>query len=55
MSNPRGAGRKPKLSEEQFNCLKRRVDSGERISSLADEYGISRQVSYEQLKKKSRL
>lgn len=54
MSNPRGAGRKPKLSEEQFNCLKRRVDSGERISSLADEYGISRQAIYEKLKKENR-
>ena len=50
-SNPRGAGRKPKLSAEQLEELKKRHKNGEKISSLAAEYNISRQTAYQQLKK----
>lgn len=39
-------GRKPKLSEEQMDEIRRRVDEGEEKKSLAAEFGISRQTLY---------
>lgn len=42
--NERGAGRKPALSKEQFNEIKKRRDKGESVTALAKEYGISRQA-----------
>lgn len=44
MYNERHAGRKPRLSEEQLNNIRKRRDLGESISKLASEYGISRQA-----------
>lgn len=42
--NPRGAGRKRALSDEQIKKLRERHNSGETISSLAKEAGVSRQT-----------
>lgn len=42
--NERGAGRKPALSKEQLNEIKKRRDKGESVTALAKEYGISRQA-----------
>lgn len=42
--NERGAGRKPALSKEQLNEIKKRRDKGESVTALAKEYRISRQA-----------
>ena len=42
--NSRGAGRKKALSDEQIKKLRERHNSGETISSLAKEVGVSRQT-----------
>lgn len=42
--NPRGAGRKKALSEEQQKKAGERFLQGESVSSLAREYGVSRQT-----------
>ena len=39
-------GRKPKLSEEQIQEVKRRVESGEKRSDVALAFGVSRQTVY---------
>lgn len=52
MKNARGAGRKPVINEEQLNAVKNRIQSGESITSIAREYGISRQSLYNRLKEK---
>lgn len=42
--NERGAGRKPALSAAQVSRIRERHEAGETVTSLAKEYGISRQV-----------
>jgi DNA invertase Pin-like site-specific DNA recombinase len=37
-------GRKPKLSEEQMNEVRRRVEAGEKRSDVAVAFGVSRQT-----------
>lgn len=39
-------GRKPKLSQEQMEEIKKRSDEGEEKKALAAEFGISRQTLY---------
>jgi DNA invertase Pin-like site-specific DNA recombinase len=48
----RGAytGRKPALTTEQADQLRRRAAAGERKSALATEYGISRETVYAYLR-----
>ena len=50
MKNIRGAGRKPKIDKETMDVIKHRISTGEKISNLAHEYGISRQALYKRLK-----
>lgn len=50
MKNVRGAGRKPVITDEQLNIVKDRIQSGESISSIAKEYGVSRQALHNRLK-----
>lgn len=50
--NERGAGRKPALSKEQLNEIKKRRNGGESVTALAKEYGISRQALSGHLNKK---
>lgn len=52
LARQRGAykGRKPALSAEQIAVLKRRVNQGERKTSLAKEFGISRETLYQYLR-----
>lgn len=54
MNNPRGAGRKPMLSQEQFSIMKKRINAGETITSLAKEYGISRQAIYQRMQEEKK-
>ena len=54
MKNARGAGRKPKLTGQQYQELKARRESGEEITVLAAEYGISRQALYQRFRKEDR-
>lgn len=42
--NERGAGRKPKLTEEELEKIRIRHEAGETITDLAKEYKISRQA-----------
>ncbi len=42
--NPRGAGRKRRLSPQQLDQIRREHASGRTVTSLAKEYGISRQT-----------
>lgn len=44
-------GRKSKLTLEQVDDIKARIDKGEEKKSLAQEYGISRQTLYRVIKK----
>ena len=55
MRNSRSAGRKPKLSNEQFESLRVRLSNGEKLSTLADDYGISRQAIYKRLHKETHI
>ena len=50
MSNERNAGRKPKITDEQLNKIISRHESGESLSALADEFGISRQALHKRIK-----
>ena len=50
MSNERNAGRKPKISDEQFDAIVSRHELGESIASLAVEYGVSRQALHKRIK-----
>lgn len=50
MKNERGAGRKPVIDEKELNNIKIRIDKGESVSSIAKEYGVSRQALYKRLK-----
>ncbi|QFJ54983.1 helix-turn-helix domain-containing protein [Pseudobutyrivibrio xylanivorans] len=50
MSNERNAGRKPKISDEQFDAIISRHELGESIASLAAEYGVSRQALHKRIK-----
>lgn len=51
--NERGAGRKPVLSDEQLEQLRRRHQQGETVTALAQEYGISRQALSRHLNSKT--
>jgi len=44
MKNERGAGRKSKISEEEFVRIYKRYENGESIAKLAGENGVSRQA-----------
>ncbi|UIJ39565.1 recombinase family protein (plasmid) [Desulfobaculum bizertense] len=46
----RHCGRRPKLSAKQKEELKRRCADGEKKAALAEEYGVSRQTVYRQIK-----
>ena len=46
MPNPRGAGRKPVISDDKIRELYDRYQAGESVASLALESGISRQALY---------
>ena len=48
--NERGAGRKPTLSEETLQEIRRRHEAGETITALAQVYGVSRQTLHNYLK-----
>jgi len=50
MANTRNAGRKPKLSDEQLNTIIGRYKSGETLSDLALEAGISKQALSKRIK-----
>ena len=50
MSNERNAGRKPKITDDQLNKIISRHESGESLSALADEFGISRQALHKRIK-----
>lgn len=50
MANGRNAGRKPKISEEQFKEILERYNSGESITSLAVECGITKQALSKRIK-----
>ena len=43
------------LSREQFADVKKRIEAGEKISVLANEYGISRQAVYQRLKEEKKI
>ncbi len=51
MSNERNAGRKPILSEDIIASIEKRYLSGESLSAIAEEYGVSRQALYKRLRK----
>ena len=42
--NERNAGRKPSISKEQLTEIRKRRGSGESVTALAEEYGVSRQT-----------
>jgi DNA invertase Pin-like site-specific DNA recombinase len=52
LAKKRGAyrGRKKSLSDEEVENLKSRVATGERKSSIARDFGISRETLYQYLK-----
>ena len=49
MSNERNAGRKPVLTDEQLEMIKKRHNDGDSVNSLAQEYGVTRQALYKRL------
>lgn len=52
LAKKRGAyrGRKPTLSAEQIDQVKRRVDAGEKKATIARDLGISRETLYQYLR-----
>lgn len=50
MRNERNAGRKPIVSTELIEQIVKRYESGESISDLANEIGVSRQALYKRIK-----
>lgn len=50
--NERGAGRKPVLTEAQIAEIRAKREQGIRVSTLAQEYGVSRQTLSAYLNKK---
>ncbi|MDE5893551.1 MAG: helix-turn-helix domain-containing protein, partial [Acetatifactor sp.] len=38
-NNERGAGRKPAISEETLQEIRRRYEAGEKVTALAQAYG----------------
>ena len=50
MSNERNAGRKPILSKDMIVLIEKRYLSGESLSAIAEEYGVSRQALYKRLR-----
>lgn len=53
LKNERGAGRKSKISEKQFEEILTRISNGETVSKLAIEYGISRQAIYKRVRNRN--
>ncbi len=53
MSNERNAGRKPTITDEQLNEIKERYENGESLSSLAMEFGVTRQALHKRLQAKA--
>lgn len=49
MSNERNAGRKPKIDDDTIRMIQKRIGDGESVSSLASEYGVTRQALYKRL------
>ena len=49
MPNTRNAGRKPTITDEQLHIIKSRYDTGESLSKLAEEYGVTRQALHRRL------
>lgn len=43
-NNPLGAGRKPALTQEMTQMIRKRHKEGESVTALAKEYGVSRQT-----------
>lgn len=50
MHNSRGAGRKPQITKSQMDDICFRIEHGESVSVIAQEYGVSRQALYQRLK-----
>ena len=48
--NERGAGRKPALSDQALQEIRRRHEDGETVTDLARAYGVSRQTLHNYLK-----
>ena len=44
VNNPRNAGRKPSITDEQLQEIRRRREQGISVTKLAEEYGVSRQT-----------
>ncbi len=53
MKNERGAGRKSKISEKQFEEILTRISCGEAVSKLAVEYGVSRKALYKRVRERN--
>lgn len=54
VKNKRNAGRKAIVDYDTLDKIKKRVEAGERIASIAKEYGISRQALYKRIKTSER-
>lgn len=50
MANERNAGRKPKIGKDELNMIRKRIENGEKVAALSEEYGVSRQALYKRLK-----
>ncbi|MEY8715464.1 helix-turn-helix domain-containing protein, partial [Francisella philomiragia] len=44
-------GRKPSLSNEQISLLKEKIANGEKKTTVAKDFGISRETLYQYLRK----
>ena len=44
MNNPRNAGRKPIITDDQLREIKRKREQGISVTKLAEEYGVSLQI-----------
>lgn len=53
MKNPRNAGRKKQISEETIQSIWERYRAGEKISKLAEEFGVTRQALYKRMQEKN--
>ena len=49
VNNPRNAGRKPSITDEQLQDIRRKRAEGISVTKLAAEYGVSRQTMYSYL------
>lgn len=50
MKNDRNAGRKSKINQAELEEIKSRIANGEKVATLAIEYGMSRQALYKKIK-----